>query len=250
MTTLHYTHTGRASYLGQSWGLRLRPALGFDFDTIDFEDGAGSKTLAGQSMALTPGEIEQSITWLQANNPHANNSTVVHGADSEGNYLGRVAPGAAAHVLRSGPPAGTGWVWAAGQWAKVPTFAEALAQALPDIDRQADALTFAVVGQRFPEYQTAQTKAGEYKASGYSGPVPASVGIWAHVKGQSNQWAADDILAVAGQWQTAMQAIRAVRLSAKEQVRASNTTAQITAHMGTVRTHFGAIRQSLGVPEP
>lgn len=89
------------------------------------------------------------------------------------------------------------------------------------IDTDADAIYQAVQGSRGSEYALAEADAVAFKAAGYTGSVPASVHAWAAAKSQTDQWAADDILATATAWRSAMSAIRTNRLACKEAARSA-----------------------------
>jgi hypothetical protein len=74
------------------------------------------------------------------------------------------------------------------------------------------------------EYQQAGSDANAFKASGYSGSVPITVSCWAQANpGWTNQQAADDIIATAAKWMTALQNIRSARLLGKSSVNAAAT---------------------------
>lgn len=91
------------------------------------------------------------------------------------------------------------------------------------VDVTADTARLAVVGDplRAIEYQRAASEAQEFKDAGYPPEnIPRTVAAWA-VGERTPQQAADDILAEASAYSSALYAIRETRLSAKEQIRAS-----------------------------
>lgn len=98
---------------------------------------------------------------------------------------------------------------------------EDLEELLLSIDNAADSARQRIVGDavRVVEYQVAEADATAYKTAGYTGAVPASVGVWAQAKGWTAQQAADDILAAAASWQQALIGLRQARLMGKEAVR-------------------------------
>ena len=112
------------------------------------------------------------------------------------------------------------------------------------IDMDADAIYAAVQGNRGNEYALAEQDAIAFKAASYTGTVPASVQSWATAKAQTAQWAADDILATASAWRTAMGAIRSNRLQRKEQARVATDLAPVAAAWNGFVV---AIRSQLGV---
>ena len=109
---------------------------------------------------------------------------------------------------------------------------EDLEELLLSIDNAADSARQRIVGDavRVVEYQVAEADATAYKAAGYTGSVPASVGVWAQAKGWTAQQAADDILAAAASWRQALIGLRQARLMGKEAVRqAADIDAAVTA---------------------
>ena len=111
------------------------------------------------------------------------------------------------------------------------------------IDADTDAIYRAVQGDRAMEYLQAEADAKVYKAAGYTGTVPDSVSSWASARTQSTTWATDDILTTATSWRQAQSAIRATRLTCKEQARTATDLAPIAAtwsgFLVTVRSALG-----------
>ena len=97
-----------------------------------------------------------------------------------------------------------------------------LEELLLSIDNAADSARQRIVGDaiRVVEYQVAEADATAFKAAGYTGAVPASVGVWAQAKDWTAQQASDDILAAAAAWRQALIGLRQARLMGKEGVRA------------------------------
>lgn len=91
------------------------------------------------------------------------------------------------------------------------------------------------------EYLMAYEDALAYQAAGYAGAVPAGVQTWADAKGWPAQQAADDILATRALWKGVSAAIRGLRLSGKEAVRAAATAEAKTAAADTVVAQLAAI---------
>lgn len=116
---------------------------------------------------------------------------------------------------------------AAAESARVLTAARA--NLIRQIDADTDAIYRAVQGDRAMEYVLAESDAKAYKAAGYTGTVPDSVASWASAKGQTATWATDDILTTATGWRQAQSAIRATRLTCKEQARAATDLAPVVA---------------------
>ncbi len=109
--------------------------------------------------------------------------------------------------------------------AVAPTIDQVRFVMLQRIDDAADMARLAVVGDplRATEYQMAEAEAKAYQAAGYTGEVPLSVASWAEAKQWTAKQAAESILAEAAAWNSALYAIRDVRLKAKEAVRNAPT---------------------------
>lgn len=136
-----------------------------------------------------------------------------------------------------------GWIWKMPERIAVDgrTLGALIDSAVMAVDQQADAARLIVVGDpvRIKEYERAEQQARAFRADGYSGDVPASVECWAAAKGWSAQHAADDILAASVRWYAALDAIRALRLAAKEDIKraAANSAADaILANFSTALT--------------
>lgn len=135
--------------------------------------------------------------------------------------------------------------WSGGEWVHVPP-APVLpteAQALRQIDHDADAIVRDVIGDRGEEYRQAEADALAFQAAGFAGPAPGSVAVWAAASGMTEQAAAQDVLAQAAAWRTALLAIRQARLTAKAGVRAGTVADAMAAWAAFV----AGIRLQLGV---
>ena len=117
------------------------------------------------------------------------------------------------------------------------------------IDTEADVARAMVVGDpvRAFEYQWAEQQALAYRQAAYSGAVPPAVSAWATAKGWTAQQAADDILAAADAFRTAMAGLRQARLVGKERVRAApeGSAVERTAFQDALNT-IHAIRRQVG----
>lgn len=134
-----------------------------------------------------------------------------------------------------------------------PDAAQLLASAIhafvQQVDREADAIRKAVIGERATEYATALQHAQSYAAADYTGPVPAYVASWTAAKaaaGWTDQQAADDIIATGAAWLAAEEAIRAQRLLRKEQARLAPDLAALATVRGAWVAFVAAIRAQLG----
>jgi len=121
------------------------------------------------------------------------------------------------------------WRDGAPAWVEVAPLADVAARVIAAMDAEGDAARLLVIGDptKALEYQRAEAQARPYAAAGYLGPAPPCVASWALAKRWTNcgepwtgQQAADDIIATADRWNGALEGIRALRLDAKEQVRA------------------------------
>lgn len=128
-----------------------------------------------------------------------------------------------------------------------PTLADRVAALVRQIDADADAIYTAALGSRATEYAEAEAQAQAFKDAGYAGAAPAYVQAWADAKGQTAQWAADDILATAAAWRAAQTAIRANRLARKEAARNAADVAALATVTTAWQAFVVAIKAQLGV---
>jgi len=123
--------------------------------------------------------------------------------------------------------------WSGNAWIFDATLQAANLQALTvdlcqSVDTAADAARSAVAGDplRAVEYDRARLEAEQFAAAGYQGNVPAMVAAWA-INGRTAQQAAENILAEAAQYNTALVQLRTVRLNAKELIRTAMAAGQV-----------------------
>jgi hypothetical protein len=88
------------------------------------------------------------------------------------------------------------------------------------IDTAADTARTQLAGDplRAVEYQLAAEQAQAYQAEAYQGEVPPMVAAWA-VNGRTAEQAANDILTEAARFNRALEQLRSLRLTGKEEVR-------------------------------
>ena len=123
--------------------------------------------------------------------------------------------------------------WSGNAWTFDATLQAANRQALSvslcqSVDTAADNARAAVAGDalRAVEYATAASEAKAFVAANYQGEVPPMVAAWA-INGRTAQQAADNILAEAAQYNTALVQLRTVRLNAKELIRTAMAAGQV-----------------------
>jgi hypothetical protein len=132
------------------------------------------------------------------------------------------------------------------EWVETASIDNLRATAILEVDRAADATRLRVVGDaaRIKEHEDARLAAEQYRAADYTGEVPKPVADWAAAKWR-DEWtalqAADDILAAAARDSTAIRAIRALRLDAKEAVRAAATGQAMAETVATLRVSLAAV---------
>jgi hypothetical protein len=121
------------------------------------------------------------------------------------------------------------------------------AQLVNKVDDDVDAILKRCVGERTSEYQRAENQARAYKAGGYIGNASKLVHDWAVIKGQTDAWAANNIIAQADTWIGAQDVIREHRLRAKESYRSATTEEQLNTTLATWGTFSNYIRGQLGI---
>lgn len=83
--------------------LAAKPSLSFAFDELDYDGEMGTATLGDETRLLNACELEELAT-IFAPLHTANHSSVVHGVDAHGNYLGLVPPSQAVQAAAGAPP--------------------------------------------------------------------------------------------------------------------------------------------------
>lgn len=86
------------------------------------------------------------------------------------------------------------------------------------------------------EYRRAYDEAVQFKAANYTGNVPSSIQVWASLKDQTPEWAADDIIATGTQYYSVLDQVRAERLTAKFNIDAAQNPAEILNAMNVFHT--------------
>lgn len=135
-----------------------------------------------------------------------------------------------------------GWLYDGHTFTATPVVVDRPAL-IADIDRRADGLRLAIVGDpvRVEEYRLARDEAEAYIAAGYTGAVPPTVQAWATAKTWTAQQAADDIAVTAQAWESALYAIRSIRLIGKEAVRNAANDSDAQSAYDTALSQLAAI---------
>jgi hypothetical protein len=123
----------------------------------------------------------------------------------------------------------------------------ALARTYADVD----AVTRAAVGDRAEEYRDAEVAARAFVASGYEGDVDESVSSYAQYnptgQGQSNTWAAEQIIARADAFRAAQKTMRSRRFASQSEIRLADTPEALEAAVEAWSEFIAGIRAALGV---
>lgn len=122
-------------------------------------------------------------------------------------------------------------------WVETMPLASAITTAIDTIDGAADAVRLEVISRQTntEEYKRSEQQARAFKAAGYpSDDVPPCVASWVRAKyreGWTARQAADDIIATADHWYGVLDAIRDLRLCAKEDVRHAASNGDVSARV-------------------
>jgi hypothetical protein len=123
----------------------------------------------------------------------------------------------------------------------------AIAKTYADVDAVYDA----AVGRRATEYQEAEAAARAFADAGYAGDVSEYVSDYAlhNPTGaeQSNQWAADQIIARADAFRAAQKAMRTQRFAGQAAMRAATTPEQLAAAQESWAAFIAETRAELGL---
>lgn len=126
--------------------------------------------------------------------------------------------------------------------------AQAIARTYTDVDRvYADA-----VGNRTEEYKDAEADARAFAASGYTSTPSANITSFALRNptgtAQTNQWAADQIIARADAFASAKLSMREQRFGHQASIREATTQADLDTAVTSWTTYISQLRTQLGLP--
>jgi hypothetical protein len=125
--------------------------------------------------------------------------------------------------------------------------AAAIAKTYPDVDAVYDA----AVGSRTEEYKDAEADARAFAAAGYTGGVSEYVSDYAlhnpTLLVQTNQWAADQIIARADAFAAAKLLMRSTRFARQADMRAATTQAGLNAAVAAWGSFISSTRSALGL---
>jgi hypothetical protein len=114
-----------------------------------------------------------------------------------------------------------------------------------------DGVYKAAIGRRATEYQDAEDAARAFAAAGYMGDVSEYVSDYAahNVTGeaQTDQWAADQIIARADAFRAAQAAMRTKRFEWQAAMRAASTPDELAAAVAAWNGFIAALRGQLGL---
>lgn len=114
--------------------------------------------------------------------------------------------------------------------------------------RDVDAVYSDAIGQRGPEYADAETDARAFIAGG---ELTAYVSDFAQDnptgQAQSNQWAAENIIARADAFRSAKLAMRSARFARQTEMRAATTTAALQLAISSWEGFIAGVRAQLGL---
>jgi hypothetical protein len=148
------------------------------------------------------------------------------------------------------------WEWDAATQSIVkkefPVEPAAVAAAVAKTVTDFDAIVREVVGQRLNIYLESEAAARDYAAAGYTGQVPTLVAAYAMCNPtgttQTNQWAADWIIARADFLRSKEQALHVQRLASQSQMRAAIYKSQFDPAVATWNAFVAQTRADLGLP--
>ena len=119
--------------------------------------------------------------------------------------------------------------------------------ALIEIDQINDYIVTLAIGRRDTEYLMAEKQAQAYIDAGYTGDTYPYVHSWAIAKGETEQWAADDIIATANTWRTVQSDVREKRLVHKENIRNAATIEEFAVIMQSWYAYVEIVKTQLGI---
>ncbi|MGZ9027386.1 MAG: hypothetical protein ACXW2U_08950 [Telluria sp.] len=132
-----------------------------------------------------------------------------------------------------------------------PSLTSEIALALEQTYRDVDAVYDAAVGKREPEYRDAEAAARAFVAAGYEGDADEDVSEFAlhnptRVE-QTNQWAANQIIARADAFRNAQKLMRSTRFARQADMRAAVTVDQLAGAVASWDEFIAGVRAQLGL---
>jgi hypothetical protein len=136
------------------------------------------------------------------------------------------------------------------RWDDPRDLANIIAAAVAAVDKACEFARARILSQptNTEEYHVAAPDAAKYRDAGFTGDVPESVASWAYAKrrqGWTAQVAAEDILATADLWTSALLGIRRLRLNAKELLRDATTNYEADLVLETFTDALAAAMQGV-----
>jgi hypothetical protein len=114
-----------------------------------------------------------------------------------------------------------------------------------------DSVVRDAVGLRFEEYKDAEIDARAFAASGYAGDAPESVACHARSNptgvAQTDQWAADQIIARADAFAAAKLSMRSNRMDRQADMRAATTASELASAGAAWDSFIATTRAQLGL---
>ncbi|MEO8804630.1 MAG: hypothetical protein ABI433_00995 [Burkholderiaceae bacterium] len=176
----------------------------------------------------------------------SNDAEQAHGVDALGDSLGLVPLGSA-HACVPPPPAGQGWRWSfeRSAWLHTQTLADAIEQALVDIDSaagQARRRYVTDVSGQAAVYLRKAEQAREYAAAGFAGAPPPYMAAESKALGITPAQLARQVLDVAALWDDKLSpAIEAARIAGKRAAGQAKTLDEVEASRQAATQALSAI---------
>lgn len=139
-------------------------------------------------------------------------------------------------------------------WDDSRPLAEIQTDAVNQTYKDVDYVYGVAVGNRATIYKIAESDARAYKAAGYTGPVSESIAGYARknvatLVPQSNQWAADQIIARADAFQYAEMLMRNTMFASQVDMRLATTSAQLITAVTAWNGFISGVLAQLGLPQ-
>lgn len=143
------------------------------------------------------------------------------------------------------------WVGGAPQWVEAAALDELKTAAIAKTYADVDKVHFDAVGNRATEYQEAEAAARAFAAGGFQGEADDDVHSYAidNTTGevQTDQWAAENIIARADAFRAAQKAMRNTRFKRQAEMRAAATPEELTAVVAAWDGFIAGLRAQLGL---
>lgn len=143
------------------------------------------------------------------------------------------------------------WIDNAFEWIETAPLADRKAASIAKTFTDVDAVIWDAVGNRTREYELSEQAARAFAAAGYEGPVSRLVSAYAinnpTLQVQTNEWAAQNIIARANAFDWATEEMRDQRMAHGVRMQSAETSAELATAVTAWLAFIAGLRAQLGL---